>query len=177
MQAFPELFFRGVAHGEDRPLEGEGLAGHRVVEVDRDGRVLDRDDLRVADLAFAVQHRHHTPGHEQVLAQDALHLEGRLRDVETALGIIGAVGLLRADLEAESVSGLLARELRLELREEHVEALDIVQRLSLRGAVHDHAVHAGGVAQDDHFVVLDLHIVSLFFHTWIVPSRPAAPPS
>ena len=177
VQAFPELFFGGVAHGKDLPFECEGLAGHRVVEVDGDGRVLDLDDLRMADLAFAVQHRHHPTGHEQVLAQDALHLEGRLRDIETALGVIGPIGLLRSDFEGESVSGLLARKLRLEFGEEHMEALDIVQRLSLRGVVHHHAVHPGGIAQDDHFVVLNLHIVTQFFQTWIVPIRPADPPS
>ena len=158
VKAFRQFLLRRVADGKDLAAEMQRLTGHRVVEVERDALLLHGDDRRVHDAAVLADHRHDPPHLHQVLAEFPADHEGRFRHVEAALLVIRAITLLRAERKGEGVAFRKPFHLRFEAGNQHVRAVDIVQRALLRRAVHDGSVDFQFVGEDGHFVLVYLHL-------------------
>ena len=74
------------------------------------------------------------------------------------LGLVGTVTFLRADRKLKGITRLLALNLRLELRDEHMSAVNIVQRLLFGGLVCKFSFYSKLVSEHNYFVFRNFHI-------------------
>lgn len=141
VEAFGNLLLGSFAYREHCTGEVEDLACHRVVEVDCHTVFLHFHDDALDKFACAIVHRDDASRYEEVLADDAVDFEALLREVEAVPRVILTVAFFRLDGCLESVSFFLSLEYRLECRDEHVLALDVVQRPFCCGRVGYLAVY------------------------------------
>lgn len=159
VEAFLQFLFGGVAHFEDLSCEVHRLAGHRRVEIHRDVLLLDLHNHSLTYFPCGIQHRDETPDFEKVIPYLSVDHEGFLRDVEDFLQIILAISFLRGDGAFEILSRLLALYCGLELRDEHMRALDVVQGRILVSFVHYLSFNFQLVGHYDDLVFRNFHIV------------------
>ena len=163
VKAFREFFFSGVAYGNDLSPEGEGLSGHRVVEIHGHGVVFHFRDGGVNHVAVPADHRQDAADLHQFLADLALDGKGALRQVYPLFLVIGTVCVLGRDGKSERRILFQALKGGLEGGNEHVHALDVVHGLLRSRALHDFAVRFQIVRNGHYFMIFDFHALQSIF--------------
>lgn len=159
VEAFLQFLFGGVAHFENLSCEMHCFAGHRRVEVHCDVLLLDLHNHSLTYFPCGIQHRNETPDFEKVIPYLSVDHERFLRDVEDLFQIILAIPFLRDYRAFEIISRLLALYSGLEFRDEHMRALDVVQRRIFVSFVHYLSFDFQLVGHYDDLVFRNFHIV------------------
>ena len=154
-----ELLLRSFAHRDYGSLEKQGLSCHYMVEVHGDLIFSDSDYCSNLHMSSAVVHRNLTPYREQVLAYLAVDLEGVLREFLHFCKVIFSITLLRSYRKGELLSRLEAFNFCLKLRDKHIRALDIVQRVLPGSSVYKLSFHFEVIADLYYCVLSNLHYI------------------
>ena len=148
----------------------EGLAGEVVVEVHHDSVFADLRDPGIFDMAVLVVHRQPAADLEQIFADLSVDLEGAAGEFDDPRGIVLPVPFGRRDFKSEGAARLQTLDLGFKAGNEHLHAVNVVQRLLFRGHVDDLSVHGEFVAHLHDFVFSYFHfsIACYLFSTFLL---------